>query len=590
MTDAQFLSFEDGGIITVTSLTSDSGITVTYSATLVGATGIYVSGSTVGLSANVEDLSNVLDSIESATRFGIDAIVGGLPPVTRDFWFNTSENKLYQSDGSNWVLVNTGINGTTYYGTSTNTLYYFSRVSGGGTIVYKIINSQPLTYDPSTSKYKTKPLRLDDIADVTASSPTDGYYLQYNNALGRWQPGAPPDLEGITGQVDIYVDGTTHADQDIIAFTGQDGANGIPLTRVTRTTFGEMGSLLEFGLTGASHNSFVGNKFVNNTSSSGTAKKVLTIADDGSIGWEYLRNYDVVDPNKFVFSVTKFGFDSPSSVDYLSSHTITAGDPGTTFIASETYSLTAEYNGDVTDKSFIITTSPTDLNYYYAGNQSTDLLGLITGVTDYDSTWTIKYPSKLTGFNGNTDTLGDVGRTSITVRITATGSYDGGSQTTATRNVVFKFDNYVYAGHTSASIVSNTNTLNIDAGVFGNWLNTNPSDSVYRGTYFSNSATINNDTTPSILVAPQGEYCFVMWPTRLGWQQVKKDQNGNCESAIFGNPFIPAEQQTAFQALGITLTNEHGFEERYNIYQFPQAGQVYNGLEISLVGEDPCTP
>lgn len=526
---------------------------------------------------NVDEIDSTSASID---RSGIESAVEPSPvPVSRDFYLNTSENKLYQSNGTTWDLITTELVGTYYYGTTTNTLYYFQSVAGGGNITYVVVTDpQPLVYDPSTSDYKRKLFFLGDITDVTASNPTDGYYLQYNSSTGKWEPGAPEKL-------DIYISGATYADQDIISFTGQNGANGLPLTTVRRTPFqGSGSSTLRFELTGEAHSSFNDNKFVNNTSSSGAAKKVLTIADDGSIGWEYLRNYDVVDPNKFLFSVTKFGFDGP--IDYLSSHTITAGDPGTTFIASDTYSLTAEYNGDVTDKSFIITTSPTDLNYYYGGNQSTDLLGLITGVTDYDSTWTIKYPSKLTGFNGTDATLGDVGRTSITVRITATGSYDGGTQTTATRNVVFKFDNYVYAGRTSGSLVTTSNTLEIDPNDLENWLNSNP-DSVYRNTYFSNTSSIEADQTPAILDAPAGEYCFIMWPERLGWQIVKKD-GSTCLNALFPLFNEPSSSQTARQALGITLANENGFEERYNIYQFPNPGQNYSGLKISLTGSNPC--
>lgn len=585
VTDAQFLSFEDGGIITVSSLTSDSGITVTYSASLVGATGIYVNGSTVGLSANVEDLTNVADILSGFAQTSQPTGSDG------DYWFNTANNKMYQYDGNldQWSeQTSSNFVSQYYYATNTGDVYYFSSVSGGGGLVNSIVtNPQPLVYDTTTSKYVRIPFLLDYISDVTASSPTDGYFLKYNSSTGKWEPGAPPTSSGGTTGIDVSVAGTTYEDQEVLAFTGQNGSNGIPLTQITRNVFGgSTGSLLSVELTGAAHSSFSNNRFVSNTSSQGNAKKVLTINEDGSIGWEYIRNYDVVDPNKFNFSVSTFGFDS-AGTDYFSTHTIIVGDPGTTFIASDTYSLSATYNGDVSDKLFKITTSSSNLNEYYIGNQAAYLPGLIDGVSEYNSTWSIKYPFKLTGYNGSSSTLGDVGRTQLVTQITATGSFEGGTETVSTRTVTFRFDNYVYGGYTSTNLVTSNNTLDIDPNTLSAWLNTNPS-TVYRGTYFTNTASIDQDLTPNQLDAEENNYSFILWPERLGWQTPRLAQGGGCLDSIFPTAGDASVVQSAFHALGITLENQFGFEERYNIYQFPNPGQNYSGLRITLTGSNPC--
>lgn len=598
VTDAQFLSFEDGGIITVSSLTSDSGITVTYSASLVGATGIYVNGSTIGLSANIEDLNDVSSVIIGTFVYGS----GQLPPTgfTGQYILqyessNQSDDYaiLLRWDGSEWEdITSSSFVKDYFYDKDTSQYYWFFEFSEG-TLGYSDVTAnfskaKGLFYDSSNEKYIIKTFELDDISDVTASSPTDGYFLKYNSSTGKWEPGAPPTSSGGTTGIDISVAGTTYEDQEVLAFTGQNGSNGIPLTQVSRSEFqGSTGSLISIELTGAAHSSFSDNRFVSNTSSQGNAKKVLTINEDGTIGWEYIRNYDVVDPNKFNFSVSTFGFDS-NQTDYFSTHTIIVEASGTTFIASDNYSLSATYNGDVSDKLFKITTSNANLDQYYNNAPNTYLTGLYpNGISGYNGTWSIKYPFKLTGYNGSSSTLGDVGRTQLVTQITATGSFEGGTETVSTRTVTFKFDNYVYGGYTSANLVTSNNTLDIDSNILSNWLNTNPS-TVYRGTYFTNSASIDQDLTPSQLDAEEDNYSFVLWPERLGWQTPRLAQDGDCLDSIFPTAGDASVVQSAFHALGITLENEFGFEERYNIYQFPNPGQNFSGLRITLTGNNPC--
>jgi len=581
--DAQFLSFEDGGIITASSLTSDSGITVTYSATLVGATGIYVSGSTVGLSANVEDLSNVSSNFIS----GYDTSTEPPNNSSGNFWLDTQQNELYfwNIQTEQWQQVTTDYTGYYYYGSSGN-LYYIYSVNGidPSLVAFNTVavsDPQSLVYDLSTSKYVRKPLLLDDIADVTAGSPIDGYYLQYNNTIGRWEPGAPPDLDGITGQVDIFVDGVTYSDQDIIAFTGQDGANGIPITRVKRTeTFGTMGSLLEFGLSGAPHSLFPDNAFKTNTSATGHAKKVLTLNDDGTIGWEYLRNYDVVDPDKFTFGINSFSFDTIDT-------TVLANAPGTTHFDQDT-TIIATYNGVVTETSI----SETSVGTF-------DISGFPRSVTSTDE-FSVLWPNSLTGYNGTTSTLGFTNRTKITFTLSATGTFDG-ITANDTRNRVVVYANNIYAGYpvgstpelitsqndlglsgidevqtfAEASWNSNIDSYNTDSNYTVSSINNKPIKDLGIGEDFLDSS-VNGNT----------KYFYIMWPERYGFQIHQPTDNEVCEFAIFKNFTQSETSNTSFFVSGLTVANEYGFEERYVLYRLPN-GDASN-WKVELVPGLSC--
>ena len=64
-------------------------------------------------------------------------------------------------------------------------------------------------------------LALDDLSDVDASAPTDGYALTWNNSAGKWEPTAPTSgmSNPMTTAGDIIIGGTSGAPQRLAAGT-----------------------------------------------------------------------------------------------------------------------------------------------------------------------------------------------------------------------------------------------------------------------------------------------------------------------------------------------------------------------------------
>lgn len=106
---------------------------------------------------------------------------------TLGLWYADDTGVLSAWDGSVWADVSPG---------------------GGGVVS---VNGQTGTVS----------LALEDLDDVDAAAPTDGYALTWNNSAGKWEPAAPSGgmSNPMTTAGDIIIGGTSGAPQRLAAGT-----------------------------------------------------------------------------------------------------------------------------------------------------------------------------------------------------------------------------------------------------------------------------------------------------------------------------------------------------------------------------------
>jgi len=234
---------------------------------------------------------------------------------------------------------------------------------------------------------------------------------------------------GSTGSV-----GTTGA-TGTTGFTGTTGSTGLSGSTGFTGSTGSTGSVGTTGNTGATGSInineplFASGVFLANTfttgSDTGNARKVIFLASDGSLTFDYIRKYDVIASSLLSFNIASFNF--ATNFGLQSGVTLIGASPNTISLSSKT--MTATYNQGPPNTSAaisIITGSGTGFPVSLSSPYSTVTF----------STETLSYPASV--------------GTLITLRLTAVKSGD-----TQTLNSSISFRNNFYWGSSTSSTDTN---------------------------------------------------------------------------------------------------------------------------------------
>jgi len=250
----------------------------------------------------------------------------------------------------------------------------------------------------------------------------------------------------------------------------------------------------------------------------GTARKVAFLLDNGSLTFDFIRNYDVFKPSDFTFSLNTFSFSGNSS-----SQTVLIGNANTPITSDAAFSAKLVAGPALTAQITV-----------ESSNGGVGFPIWFSSLTN-KSTITGSVPS------GVSITAGAGG--SVTIRLRATGNAPGGSQISDTETVTYNFYNHLLYGVTSAaSLTSDTLT--------GPWLNKSLSNSLDQTFTFN---------------VPQSEYIFFAHPKRLGecaFQINDIGQGGFSPQGIGGVPGLSTH----------AYSNMNNYTENYTIYRSTNSG------------------
>ena len=249
------------------------------------------------------------------------------------------------------------------------------------------------------------------------------------------------------------------------------------------------------------------------SSDQGLARKVAFLLQDGSLTFDFVRNYDVFNPSDFLFSTNTFAFGSQSQ---------------TVLIGNANYPLSGTFS--------------VNLN---AGP------ALTAQVTVEDSNEGVGFPLYFDSLASSTQLSktipGGVSITagvggSVTIRLRATGAAAG--NLTDTETVTYNFRNHLVTGVTSATFLTGL-TL--------------------TGTWVTRTVTENLDQTFTNVAIPNGNYWYFAYPKRLGeaWFQINDIGFGAVDAQGYGNA-----QGVSSNSYG----NMNGYTEDYYIYRTSNAG------------------
>jgi hypothetical protein len=248
----------------------------------------------------------------------------------------------------------------------------------------------------------------------------------------------------------------------------------------------------------------------------GQARKVAFLMDNGSLTFDFIRNYDVFKPSDFVFSISSFSFAGNSSTQNV--------------LISNQNTTIAE--GSLISAPLVAGPALTAQIYVDAANEGVGFPIYFTETElDRTSSLTAGVPS------GVSITSGAGG--SVQIRLIATGN----QSVTGTASVTYNFFNHFIYGVTSApSLTSNTIT--------GSWVTRVLSNSL--------------DQTFTVDV-PSGNYIFFAYPQRLGEAVVQindQSQGGLDPQGYAGIPGVSSH----------SYSNMNNFTEKYYIYRSNNSG------------------
>jgi hypothetical protein len=250
----------------------------------------------------------------------------------------------------------------------------------------------------------------------------------------------------------------------------------------------------------------------------GQARKVAFLMDDGSLTFDFIRNYDVFKPSDFSFSVSAF------TVDGITSRTV--------LVANSNYSL----NGFAHAASLVAGPALTAHIYCVAANE-----GVGFPIT-YSS---LSNKNLISGTipSGVSITSGPGG--SVTLKLIATGNNFQGTQITGQGEVVFSFRNEILYGVTGATHVSG-------AQLAQSWTTKTTSETLTR--------TFNADV-------PNGEYIYYAVPERIaapyGQLYFQIDDVG--EGAFYAQGAGPMADGPGVSS--VSYTNSSSYVEKYWVYR-----------------------
>jgi hypothetical protein len=228
-----------------------------------------------------------------------------------------------------------------------------------------------------------------------------------------------------------------------VGTTGISGSTGFTGTTGATGTTGSTGSTGSTGATGSININeplFASGVYFNNTfttgSDTGNARKVVFLASDGSLTFDYIRKYDVIASSLLSFNIASFNFSTNFGLQ--SGVTLIGGSPNTISLASKT--MTATYNQGPPNTSAAIsvisgsgTGFPFSLTSPYA--------------TASFSTETLSYPASVSGV--------------ITLRLTAVKD----AETKTSDNTISFKNNFYWGSSTSSSDTNITSWIGVQSSL-----------------------------------------------------------------------------------------------------------------------------
>ena len=248
----------------------------------------------------------------------------------------------------------------------------------------------------------------------------------------------------------------------------------------------------------------------------GQARKVAFLMDDGSLTFDFIRNYDVFKPTDFVFSISSFSFAGNSSSTNV-------------LIANSNYPITS---GSAISASLIAGPA---LTAQITVESSSEGVGFPIWFTSAQLSGKTTLATTVPA--GVSITAGPAG--SVTVRIRATGA----NIVTDSETVTYNFYNHLVYGVTAATSL-NGGTLT------GSWVTRTLSNSLDQ------TFTVN---------VPVGEYIFFGYPKRLGEAVFQINDLGVGGFNAQGYGGVPGVSSNSY-------SNMSAYTEDYYIYRSTNAG------------------
>jgi hypothetical protein len=246
----------------------------------------------------------------------------------------------------------------------------------------------------------------------------------------------------------------------------------------------------------------------------GQARKVAFLMDDGSLTFDFIRNYDVFKPSDFVFSTNSFSF---------------AGNGGSTnvLIGNSNYSIST---GAAFSASLVAGPALTAQITVEASNEG-------VGFPIWFSSLSSKTAISGTVPSGVSITAGPAG--SVTIRLRATGA----NLVSDTETVTYNFYNHIVYGVTSATDLNG-------ATLTGSWV----------------TRTISNSLDQTFTVnVPIGQFVFFGYPKRLGEAVFQINDLGVGGFNAQGYGGVPGVSSNSY-------SNMSNYTEDYYIYRSTNSG------------------
>jgi hypothetical protein len=246
----------------------------------------------------------------------------------------------------------------------------------------------------------------------------------------------------------------------------------------------------------------------------GQARKVAFLMDDGSLTFDFIRNYDVFKPSDFVFSTNSFSFAGNSSSTNV-------------LIGNSNYSIST---GAAFSASLVAGPALTAQITVEASNEG-------VGFPIWFSSLSNKSSISGTVPSGVSITAGPAG--SVTIRLRATGA----GSVSDTETVTYNFYNHIVYGVTSATDLDGT-TLT------GTWV----------------TRTISNSLDQTFTVnVPTGQFVFFGYPKRLGEAVFQINDLGVGGFNAQGYGGVPGVSSNSY-------SNMSNYTEDYYIYRSTNSG------------------
>lgn len=349
-------------------------------------------------------------------------------------------------------------------------------------------------------------------------NPTLNQIYPYNNIRWRWN-GYAWDSAGICGSL--------NAGGGICGDYVERILDGVGITLTSSTGIVGISVKLDEPNVGNPYEPINHNAPTSFSAEQGLARKVAFLSSDGSVSFDYIRNYDVFRKAEFQFDIVSFNItNNGSPINPRPAALIGANLNLSGYIANMQYSQTP-----VSASITVFNATPAQQNNFPLTVTSIGFLSEIFGNQTVLNR-PLSYAGSASG-SPNNDYYG--------FRVGATGINSDGTLSYKTKDYYVYFYNYIFWAVKQGTTIS---TLD---NTFVNFL------SADKNIQINTDVTVNQSNP---------YYLYVAYPARLGTASFR-DNSTNLEGG-----FTPQNQ--------INYTNPYGYNEAYNVYRSdnPNLGNI----------------